>query len=320
MLQIADLLAEFGALYKKGNANTSQLIRMLMERTEIENFFVFTPTDSTTLERATMEMSRVLQAYQSAFTPIGTLTIKPRKIPLYPLKIDATIIPRDLQASWAGFLAEKGVDPVKMPIITYWLQFLIDKAKEDYELSEVFHGIYEEPTEDVASDAGTQVQGLRAQINTSIDAGTIVPVAMGAVPSDPAEMVEYIEDMYRPQSDLLLKQIDYSFMSPANAKLFMEGMDIVYNGNYRKEDINLIKNTNIRIQGLISHAGSNKIWSTPKANRAYCSKNGSQENVFDLQKDGRNVNALTDFWKGIGFWVDEYVITNDDDLAHGVPE
>lgn len=320
MLQLDDLIAEFGALYKKGNANVAQLIRMLMEKTELENFFVFTPTDSTVLEKATMEMSRVLQAYQSEFTPLGTLTLKPRKIPLYPLKIDASILPRDLQNTWAGFLHEKGVDPTKSPIIKYWLEFLMDKAKEDYETTEVFHGIYAEPTEGVASAAGTQMQGLRAQINTSIDAGTIVPVAMGGVPTDPAQFVEYIEDMYRPLPELLLNRLDYSFMSRAQERLFREGMDIVYNGNYAKEDVNLIKNTNIRVQGLLCQAGSDKVWSTPKANRAHCTKNGKQENVFDVQKDKRKVNALTDFWKGVGFWVDEWVVTNDEDLAHGVPE
>lgn len=315
-LTITDILSEYGSYYIKSKQAQKDIIKKLKQPSVTESYFSETPTDDTKIRKSSADMSRVLQRYQKAFTAIGDLTFKPREIDLNDVKIDSKITPRDLQNSWLGFLAEKGIDPTTMPIVKYYMQHLIEQSKEDLENNEVFAGERDTVTPGTATAAGESVDGIRTKIRAAVTAGTWNDYALGAVPTTAIEVVEYIEDFVGNIPRLVKNDIDHIFMNEDTRDLFLDGMRQKYNTNYMAEgDETKVRHSRATVVGLPSMTGSGMIWATPKWNRLKTRKNGSQAQVFDVQKVDREVKFLTDFWIGIGFWINEYGYCNDQDLS-----
>lgn len=309
--------SEFGAKYIDGGQGVKDMIAFLHQPSVTEQYFPVFPTVNTEIQKVSVEHARVLQRYQKAFTTVGGMTFKPRTIPLYDLKIDSSITPRDLQNEWVGFLASEGIDPTVMPITRYYQEYLINQATSDYELLEVWAGVRGTVTPGTATAAGASVNGLRKLLNDGVTATTINEIASGAMPTDTVDCVDYFEafaDSVQSANRLIYNDIDFIFCSETVAKRFRRGNRDKYNLNYlQQSELSMINDTNIMVVGLPSMGSSTKIWCTPRFNRARYTKNESQSRLFDVQKNGREVQFLTDFWKGIGFWINEFVFVNDQD-------
>jgi len=313
-MDISAIIAEWGALYRAGMAGQKDLMTMLMQGSETESLFPLLPTDSTILEKTSAKFSPVVQSFQKKFTAKNGTEFTPRKVELQWLKIDASEYPDELVKSWLGFLAGEQLDRKEWPFVKWWLQGLMKQQAEDIEKDEIFYGVPAAIVDGVASASGTNMLGIRKQLNDGETAGDVVALAMGAVPADPVDFVEYIETMYYDIEELLRNELDGFQMSKTLAQRFKEGMREKYNMNYKQAgDLATIIDTNVPIRGLVSHAGSDKIWATPKWNRVRGVKNGKNESVFRLYSIHREVFATTDYHKGVGFWIPEYVVTNGQD-------
>src|SRR5207237_4740652 len=127
--------------------------------------FSVLPTKDTIYRVSFASLSRVLQSFQKAFTPIGTTTFKPNTIDLYNLKVDAQEYPDDIVDTWLGFLEGDGIDRAAWPFVRWFIEeHLIPKKDEDYELNEAYLGVYAAPTPGTAGAAGTSMKGIKKQI------------------------------------------------------------------------------------------------------------------------------------------------------------
>jgi len=68
--------------------------------------------------------------------------------------------------------------------------------------------------------------------------------------------------------------------------------------------------SNIMIVGLPSMTASNRIFMTPKANRAAFDRVPSVPTVLSLETVDRTVKIFGDVHKGIGFWYKPFVFVN----------
>lgn len=315
-MNVSAIITEWSALYRKGQASVADLMNMLRYKSETEALFPIRYTESTIMERSSASFSRVLQRFQKAFTPTGAATFEPRKIPLHRLKIDIQETPDDLVETWLGFLASENTDRTTWPFIKWWLKQAIDQAAQDLEKNEIFYGVLGSITPGTANTAGNNMLGLRKQIRDGVTDGDVNNLAMGAVPTDPVDFVVYMEEMRKALPTLIRDEIDMFVMSKDHAELFAEGMDLKYNTNYMQvPNIMTIKRSNIAVKGVESHQGSDMIWATPKFNRQGGYKATQNETVFEVEKVDRTVKAYTDYHKGFGFWIPEYVYTNGEDLS-----
>lgn len=314
---ITSIITEHGAIYKDGGQGVKDLIKFLKQPSVTENYFREYPTDDTLIHMASVEMSTVLQAFQKAFTTKGTATFKNREIPLQRFKIDVDVYPDDLQASWLGFLAKSGLDKTQMPITRYMQELAITQAVEDFEMNEVYSGTLETITPGTATTAGENFDGIKIQINDGIDASLVNEIAMGAVPTDPIDFVDYVESYLasiRADNRLVYDKLDYVFMNETLHMRFKQGNRDRYNLHYAQvSDLETINLTNKKVVGLPSMGTSAKIWTTPEFNRLRYTKNKSQESLFDVQQADRQVKLMTDFWKGLGFPILEFVYSTDQD-------
>jgi hypothetical protein len=318
-INLDEIIAEFGLQYREGGLGEQNLRVAIMQQPETLSRFEYYPTDDTVAYKATASISRVLQAYQVGFTPIGTTKFELEKIPLNRIKIDEAIVPDEIMPSYLGFLAKLGeVDRTKWGIVRYMIEnLIIAKSKEDMEVSEIFKGETGVITPGTAQDAGKTIDGVRKKIRDGHTAGSTNMITMGAVPTDPVLFVEYVEDMVNQIPEIHRFLLDGFDMSQTLRTRFKVGMQKKYNMQYaQKSDLLVVNNAeNIRINGLASMAGSEMIYGTMANNKAAPEKWGANKTVFDMQKENRAVKLLTDWWFGIGFWYLPYVYHNDRDLV-----
>lgn len=323
-IDVADVVAQFGAYYKPGSDNQKNLRKTLYKPSETAAFFAPRPT-SDTIYRGTMaSLDRVVQPFQKAFTPIGTFKFKPNEFPLYKLKIDLQESPDDLENSYEGFLADMDeLDRSKWPFVRWAIEEHI-KARRDQDLeeNEYFAGVYVAPAPGVAGAASTSMNGLRKIIRgyntdgrTNLGNGAI---ATGAPAADPADWCTQVEDFVRAMDKRLRNRVDKIFMSTELELLYRDGKDKKYNLTYAKDtDLQTInKFPSISVQGLESHEGSNLIWTTIPTNRIAPIKKAALKDTMLVQQFApRVVSFYNDWWEVLNFEVPEFIVHNDQDLA-----
>lgn len=335
-LTVTDLQTSFGSHYKEGTLGAADIRKRFTQKTVTDMVFNMRTTVNTKEDMVESFMTRVLQLFQKANTPIGGLDFKPYSVNLTPLKVDSELSPDDLVKTAAGFMAKlDDNDRKKWPIVGYYIMHLIEKAQEDWELYEVYKGTQNTiDSEGTANAAGKNFVGLKKQINDAITAGTLSsPIATGAFSTDPVTFVEQMEEWHRlvkeisPEARALFEggEITEVCVSSTLRDRFKQGMRKKYNMNYEQVTLNPLRNvdnsvtlidSNIKIIGLPSMTGSEKIFAIPNGNKYGFIKRPNSETTFKVERgtNVRDVFVYADFWKAVGFWIPRLVFTNDQDL------
>lgn len=315
-MDVSAIVTEFGAYYIKGGQNETRLVKKLYEKSLTEQAFTTIVTDETKWRGSEAVISRLLQPFQKAWTPVGAVSFTPIDIDAFKLKMDFEDYPDDLEATWLGFLADEKLDRKEWPFVR-WLveQHIIPKMQEDYELNEIFAGVYAAPTAGTAGGAGTAMNGIKFIRNAHIDAGRIEPILTGALETDPLDFVDQMEAFadsintkyWNAPMDLnLAQQLERRFVRGMERKY---GRNLDYKGAGSK-----IEGTNITLVGRPSMNGSDIIWATQKSNAVRLVKKSQNMNQVRIENVDRKVKLYTDFWTGIGFLIPEIVFTNDLEL------
>lgn len=312
-LDIDEVVASWGEYYLNSGQNMSNLHQLPFEESDTQTAGTVKETDQTVVREANVETDEVLQAYQDDFTSKGGVTILPVEIKLQNIKIDVGVIPHKLIDAWTGFLTNSGNDPLTYPFIAWITQnYLIKKAKEDFELKAIYTGVRVEPTADTPGAATNVIDGIEKQQNDLVAADKIVPFNIG----DPAAMtdVEFVTAVETSFAQAIPEKYRYNYqmelsMSRSLRDKFRRGMRAKYNVNYEQADMlnRLMDYENITVVGRASMTGKKRIWTTPKFNLLLPVKGFSNKNVFDIQKQDRKVKFLTDWWQGVGFVQPEIV-------------
>lgn len=316
-IDVSDVVAEHGAVYKDSGQAVKDIQLAFRERSVTDMLFNTRVTTETILHKSSASITKVLQRYQKQFTAKGDTALQPRKILLDKLKVDVEEVPDDLEQDWHGFLTDSGLSRKDWPFVKWWLEKLVlPQMQEDWELDEVYKGVQGAITPGTATLAGANINGIRKIINDFITAGDIVPISTGALSSDPVTFVTQMEDFVKQIPRKYLSSISKIAVNEDKGELFREGMDLKYNTNYMKEgSVMKIRYKNIELMGLPSMAGDDKIWTTVKGNAVMGIKKPKNQKIFKIEEHKRLVSAHTDFYKTPGFWIPEWVFTNDQELT-----
>lgn len=312
-MNVADIITEYGAYYLNQGQNMASLHQVARTPFASEAAFTTVVTDNTIWQAAQSTFTRIVQPFQKAFTPVGTLTFKPLGIQMYHHKADTTEYPDDLEATWLGFLANNNLKRSEWPFIRWYLEKqYFPQIQQDLELNEIAKGVYAAPTAGTAGAAGTAMNGYKKIIADQITAGRITPITMGTVPTDPAEFVDYVEDFVDQIDELYWSQPMTINMSEQFARRYYRGKERKYGKNTVGASIDeTVAFTNINVRGLPSAVGSNRIWCTPNGNSVMLKKKTQNQKLVDIQLADRQVKFLSDWWLGVGFILPELVFCND---------
>ncbi|WP_128544071.1 hypothetical protein [Larkinella soli] len=312
-MNVADIITEYGAYYQDRGQNLASLYQVARQPFVSEAAFTPVVTDETIWTAAKSTFTRIVQPFQKAFTPTGTLKFSPVSIQMFHLKADTEEYPDDLEATYLGFLSSADLRRADWPFIRYYLEKeFFPQIQQDMELNEIFKGVYAAPTPGTPGLVSTSMNGLKKTIGDHITAGRITPITMGAIPTSDADFVTYLEDF----GDLIDKKYWNGAMQISMSqdleRKYQRGLLEKYGKNTVGNEQNLtVKFTNLTVKGLSSHNGSSRIWTTPKANAVVLKKKTQNTKLVDIQSVDRQVKFLTDFWYGVGFILPEIVFCND---------
>lgn len=316
-LNIDDVVEAWGDFYLNSGQNMDNLHLLPFEESDTQTAGTIEETDQTVIREANVETEEVLQAYQDDFTSKGGVSILPVNIFLQNVKIDVGVIPHKLIKAWTGFLTNSGNDPLTYPFIQWIVeQYLVKRAKEDFELKSIYTGVRAEPTPGTAGAALEAIDGIEKIQNDLVAASEIEPFITGDlsamtdanfVTAIETNFVQAIPEKYRYNYAMELS------MSRSFRDKFRRGMRAKYNVNYEQTDMlnRLMDYENITVVGRASMTGKKRIWTTPKFNLLFPVKGFSNKNVFDIQKVDRKVKFLTDWWQGVGVVQPKLMWTNE---------
>lgn len=317
-IDVSGVVTEHGAVYRAGGQGVKDIQAKFFQPLESEQYFKVLPTDKTVIDKSHATITRVVQRFQTAFTAISTTTLTPEKIILGHLKIDLEESPDAIESDWHGFLASNSLSRKDWPFVKWWLQELVMKQElQDYELNEFYKGEEGTITPGIATAAGRSINGLRHQLNNRAGVNSI---AMGAWPTNASadqqakERVEYIEDWFKQIPRLHRRRLDVVFVNEDILDEFRQGMTVKYNTNWEQVPEarqNLIRRTNVRVVGLPSMDGDDKIFTIMPELRMSYAKKPENQNFFKVEEAKRKVAVMTDYWRLPTFLFPQYAYQND---------
>ncbi|WP_125077842.1 hypothetical protein [Rufibacter latericius] len=169
------------------------------------------------------------------------------------------------------------------------------QAFEDYELNEVYKGVYVALGAGVAGAAGTAINGIRKAINDNVTAGRITPIVTGAPSATNTVWVDQVEDLV----DKISLRYQHILMNLAMQPSLVSRIQREYRAKYGKDTD--YKGSNgfvyfsiVSIVGLPSMIGSNKLWATTQGNGIHLGKRTQNKNAMEIESVDRKVKFLTD--------------------------
>jgi hypothetical protein len=318
-MDVAAIVSEFGAYYINQGQNASRLVKLLYEKSETEKAFTTVITDETKWRGSEAVVSRLLQPFQKQWTPTGAASFKPIDIDAFKLKLDFEDYPDELEATWLGFLADANLDRKEWPFVRWLVEtHILPRMNQDYELNEIFLGVYGAPTPGTPGAAGTAMNGIKHIRNSFIDAGRITPILTGPLETDPMDFVDQIEEFVDDINTRYWNQPMELNVSQQLERRYLRGYERKYGRNLDYKGMGTkVEGTNITLVGRPSHNGSDIIWATPAGNAVRLVKKSQNMNQVRIENVDRKVKLYTDFWTGIGFLIPEIVFTNDVEINGG---
>jgi len=311
-LTVTDLITEYGAYYKAGSQNVTRVLKQMMQPTVTENYMTLLKTDDTVYQLSQGKIADLIQPFQKAFTAKGGMTFTPNKIELNHIKVDDSLYPDDIEATWLGFLSSSDLTRKDWPIVRYIIeQYYLPKIKDNLELKEIFKGIYAAPGAGVAGATGTSMDGIGKKITDGLADGTINFANLGVVTTanifDKVELfIDHISEVYQgvEMNVFMSKSWEKAYLRDKRSQAY-------YNIGSDAQIANRIDFTPQSVVGLPSMNGSDVFFATPKDNMLYVQKKDLNKYRFNIEESKREVYFMTDWYEGVGFGINEIVWAYD---------
>lgn len=321
-MDIANIIAEYGAYYLKSDQNTKRVKQLMLQPSVTPGFMTPIKTDETIYQMANSSIGSLVQGFQKGWTPKGAVKVIPNQIQLRKIKIDFEEYPDDLEATWLGFMASNSVNRKEWPFVKWLIEtHIIPKMKEEMELGAYGTGVYTAPVGGTANDATKVMDGLKKIIQTGVDSdGTTQGVinhisTVGAL--DPATIFDQVEEFVDKFSNVyktkkmnifLPYELERAYLRDKRSKGFYTISSEA--GIHKGVDF-----TPQQVVGLPSLAGENWMFATPKENMLYCTKKKANQTNFKLEEAKRQIFLMCDWYEGMGFGINEAVFTTLDETV-----
>lgn len=312
-IDVSDVIAEYGNYYLNHGQNQNDLMQKLHRPSVTAEQFLTLPTNDTVVRKGTSAMDRVLQPFQKAFTPIGTLEFAPNRIDLFNMKVDKMEYPDDIVDSWVGFLEGMNeVERERWPFVRWMLEVhVLEQAREDFELNEVWGGAYAAPTPGTAGATGTAMDGIKTIMNAN--AAKINTIATGAAPDAVEDVCTWVEDFFTQIEKEHRKRITKVYLNEDLHLKYRQGKRKKYNMAYAMDTNldSLLDFPQAQVVGLPSMGTDETLWCTLEANKIRPIKRAQFANFKVGSYSPRAVSVFGDWWTVCSFARMESVFRND---------
>lgn len=267
----------------------------------------------------TSSNTELLQAFQKAFTPKGTVSFTPYVSDVFRVKVDYLLDNIDeIVDGYAQFLYDESKERKDWPIVKYIVErHLIPGIVKDLNTA-LCSGVYVAPTAGVAGSAAGSMNGALTIISNEITATNLTPIVTGATTAANA-----IDNVNTFMAGVAATNEDDAnaagtlFVSKAVERFYKQDRLDTYGLTANLDSRNLLNldlfpNTNI--VGLEGMGTSQRMWFTPtgpKGNLLYLYDKIFLPKSFEVQVEKRDVIMMTDFHAATGFHTLERLYVND---------
>lgn len=310
----SEIVTAFGAYYEKAAQNKNRILARLTQGLVTPSICTPIKTDDTVYKLSQLAIDNIVQSFQKAWTPRHATKFTPNELKLHQFKVDESIYPDDIEATWLGFLASDSVNRSEWPLIKYLIehpdQGYLAKINSDMELLAYGHGEFVPPTPGQPNEPGQTMDGLLIQLERGVNGGGMNSINIGALNKDTIfDQIEAFVDGIANEYQHVNMDIA---MSPKWARTYLR--DKRANGFYdykSNRDINSeVDFTPQNVKALPSLHGSDVIFATPKQNLLHLTKKSKNKTNIKIEEYRREVSLACDWWEGLGFGINEAVWTN----------
>ncbi len=317
-INVADLIAAYGAYYDGTNRQSTLFSRLYRGIKEVEmGIMRIVRTNATRWESSDSEIGDVLQSFQKDFTPAGDLDFLPHLVNLFNVKSDIRICPDAIKATWAGFLEDGNLDRAQWPFVRWIVEeHIMPKLLQNFGVDALYKAQYVVPTPGTPGTPVESMDGLEKVQDDLVGAGSIAPIVLGAVPTNPSDFVTYVEDYMDAIDERFVESIETIQMSEPLAKRYSRGYQSKYGTGVRLPGESMyseIADYSARVVGVPSMRGKTRIWSSTPGNAVIIAKNWDNHMQFRVAPDDnpRYVKIFTDFFAAPNYEKVEEVFITD---------
>lgn len=318
---VTDIITDYGNYYEKAGQNMQRIKDGLFQAPETLNIpGITTISQNDTIYRmANPIQTSVLQGYQKAFTPKGSVEFHPNEIRLQHCKIDNSFVPHEIEESWLGFLAGNSMTTKDWPIAKYIIeQCLLRQLNEDKENDVVYNGRYQAPESGTANAASQVMDGFKVQLEKGAQ-DSKYPIhiinSIGELTVD--DCFDQVEEFV---SKLPVKARNLPLILFISPEMYTAYMRIKRNrGLYDiKSDTEIgsrVDFTKCVLRQVASMSGSTDLWATLPQNIVHVKKREFSTGNVLVQQDKRDVNVLIDWFEAIGFATNDLVFATHNTIS-----
>lgn len=266
--------------------------------------------------------TELLQAYQSGWTPKGTVNLDAVENTLGRIKIDIELDADDLEVFYETYMvewAEIGLDPMEWSFPRYiYENVYLPKIMEEMNTNS-WSGSYVAPTTGVAGLSINSVDGFATKIADAVTAGDLTEYPTGAFVS--TTMVAQLEAWCDALPIPYRNKPGNIYMSPTNATAFYRDHRAKFgtgNGVYGNENSELrVEATGKVIVPINAMEGSDRIMFSPDSTRNIIwgtragAKYPTYFNLRWMQQDVRLLKATAEIYRFYGFEFWDHLFVND---------
>lgn len=310
-MEISEILAAYGAYYLKNGQNLKRILNMPFQGEVFSQHSTLIKTDETIYQLAEAKINSIVQAFQKDWTPKNAAAFVPNEIRQYHFKVDETIDPDDVEATWLGFLSSEDLKRSEWPLIKYLVETMyMPKIQSDMELLEYFKGVYVPPTPGLAGDTGKSMNGLGYLLRKGVNDGTMNSINIGVLTAD--TIFDQVEAFADGINELFQGVPMKIVMDPKWHRAYMrdkraQGFFTLDNSSKIKSDVDFTPFEVVNLPGMV---GTNQIFATPKSNLIHLTKKSQNKTRVHIEESKRSVFFMADWWEGAGFGMNGCVWSN----------
>jgi hypothetical protein len=308
-LDISAINTELGAYWR---VYQKEIWRKLFTELELEKYMRKVPNVTDEYVVPSSSNTELLQPFQKAWTPKGSVAFDARINKVRQIKIDYLLDSMDeIYRSYLAFMADETTERKNWPLVKYIvMNHIIPGMRE--ELNQISAtGNYAAPTPGTAGAYLTSTDGILTIVADEITATNLTPITTGVVTqSDALDKFETFNDSmpvkYRDMAGVIL-------CSATLARYYQRD----YRANFgsfnaldSKDNLKLDATKKV-IVGLECFEGSQRMLFTPQNNLLCMYDKIDVPSSFEFQVENRTVKILGDFKRGYGFGNLSEVFVND---------
>jgi hypothetical protein len=251
------------------------------------------------------DVSDIVKPWAAPFEAAADLvTRRPVRIKSYFQKAEMQFTPKLDFATYKGKQVSTKMDARDYPFARWAMEKMAQKVKTQLEFQQLFTGDYDATPE----NAGEMYNGLLTTIADDQAAGTpvLTPVATGVLAASTIiAQIEQVEDaineQYRSEDMKML-------VSPTIFKMYRRAYRAATGFHPEYADVDamdeiMLDGTTTTLCSCPGMGSSQRIICTPSSNVYYAYDDPTDDAVFEMEQDHRNLDVWCDFWGGVGFLI-----------------